>query len=145
MIKTDVTMTNEHQVFEYAVDGGEGKFKGLMAFIQIQNQGTKMPKVQGFLATYRAQEGEGPEFRLTKRDIEMVEALTVEGLDRVPKKQKQQAIVIHLKEKPENDVVRKIVIYPESDIAELLINRDAPIACSQGYYDRAHPHRFSVT
>jgi hypothetical protein len=135
-------------VWEYAVDGGLGPFRGFSAFIQIRAPLGRAPQVEGFLATYRRPKNvrhETAEFRLTKRDVERVEVRTAQELQVDGEGSPCTAIVIYLKNTPTNALVHKIVIYPENDLAELLSSHDAPVGRMYGYFDEARPYRFQLT
>jgi hypothetical protein len=135
-------------VWEYAVAGGGGPFRGFTAFVQIRAPLGQSPRVEGFLASYhrpRNVRHETAEFRLTKKDVERVEVRTAQELLVDGEGSPCTAIVIHLKPSPVNELVRKIVIYPENELAELVQNNDAPIGRMYGHYDEARPYRFQLS
>ena len=105
-------------VWEYAVAGGGGPFRGFTAFVQIRAPLGQSPRVEVRTAQELLVDGEGSPCT---------------------------AIVIHLKPSPVNELVRKIVIYPENELAELVQNNDAPIGRMYGHYDEARPYRFQLS
>jgi hypothetical protein len=132
------------QVYEYAIDGGTGTFRGFSAFVQIASPLGIEPRVEGFLARYRHPENT-QEFRLTKRDVERIEVYTAQELQIDGAGSPCTAIVIHLRPNHLNTIVSKIVIYPENELAELAGSKDAPIGRIYGYYDEVPPYRFNRT
>jgi len=130
---------NEAQVFEYAVDGGNGAFRGFSAFVQLWAPLSKSPRVEGFLAIYRNQDGK--EVRLTRKDLDRVEVNQAQDLELDGEGSPCSAIILYLKPFAWTSV-QKIVIYPENELAELLARHDAPIGRIYGHYDTVPPHRF---
>jgi hypothetical protein len=130
---------NEAQVYEYAVDGGAGAFRGFSAFVQIWAPLTKHPRVEGFLATYR--NADGMEVRLTRKDLEKIEVNQAQDLELDGEGSPCTAIILYLRIGAAT-AVQKLVIYPENELAELLARHDAPIGRMYGHYDSVPPHRF---
>jgi hypothetical protein len=131
------------QVCEYAIDGGTGPFRGFTAFVQIRGALGANPRVEGFLASFRHPEGKS-EFMLTKKDLERVEVRTAQDLEHGAAGSPCCAIVLCIRSSAVNNVIRKVVIYPENELAELVATEDAEIGRIYGYYDEVPPNRFQI-